>query len=128
MTPPSSRRVLPIGASSARDARQHPAGDVAVTVEVLRGALHRQVDAQGQRLLIDRTGEGIVDARQHVRRRGTPAATARMSTQRSVGLIGDSNHTSLVLGPMTRAGVGEFLQRDEPPRDAETPVSRCSIR
>ena len=32
------------------------------------------------------------------------AATARTSTQRSVGLIGDSNHTILVLGPITEAG------------------------
>jgi hypothetical protein len=32
------------------------------------------------------------------------AATARTSTQRSVGLIGDSNHTSLVRGPRMLAG------------------------
>ena len=32
------------------------------------------------------------------------AATARMSTQRSVGLIGDSNHTIFVCGPITAAG------------------------
>ncbi len=31
-----------------------------------------------------------------------PATTVRMSTQRNVGLIGDSNHTSFVFGPITR--------------------------
>ena len=68
MTPPSSRRVLPIGRQQRARSRQHPAGDVAVTVQVLRRALHRQVDAQGERLLVDRAGEGVVDARQHARR------------------------------------------------------------
>ncbi|MNC89087.1 hypothetical protein D3C83_49850 [compost metagenome] len=33
------------------------------------------------------------------------AATARTSTQRSVGLIGDSNHTILVCGPITDAAL-----------------------
>ena len=32
------------------------------------------------------------------------AATARTSTQRSVGLIGDSNQTIFVFGPITDAG------------------------
>ena len=58
---------------------------------------------------IDSTGWLIGDAKVLSATDVTPAAlhaaaTARTSTQRSVGLMGDSNHTSLVRGPMTLAG------------------------
>ena len=76
--------------------RDDAAGDVAVAVEVLRRALHREVDAQRERLLVDRAGERVVDDRQRRRARGRRRRSRRMSTQRSVGLIGDSNQTSRV--------------------------------
>src|SRR5207245_6791722 len=44
--------------------RDHSAGHVAVAVEIFCRALHREIDAEGQRLLIDRAREGVVDDRQ----------------------------------------------------------------
>ena len=49
-------------------AGDHAAGDVAVAVQVFRRALHRQIDAERQRLLVDRAGERVVDHRQHAAR------------------------------------------------------------
>ena len=44
-----------------RRAGHHTASHVAVAVEVLRRALHGQVDPEGERQLIDRAGERVVD-------------------------------------------------------------------
>ena len=118
MTPPSSRRVLPIGPSSAARAREHAAGDVAVSVQVFRGALHREVDAHRERLLIDRAGKRVVDAGEHARG-AAGRGDGRESTQRSVGLIGDSNHTMLVSGPITAAGVRSASSDTKRRTDAE---------
>ncbi len=41
------------------------------------------------------------------------AATARTSTQRSVGLIGDSNQTIFVFGPITEAGFERIKKLEE---------------
>ncbi len=48
----------------------HAGRHVGVAVQVLGGALHRQVDAERQRLLVDRAGEGVVEDGQHA---GVPA-------------------------------------------------------
>ena len=102
-TPPPDRgRVaehLRAPSRSARSARAGPASAPAVTsVWPLRyfvDAVHHEIDAERDRLLIDRAGERVVDDRDARRARGTRAATAAISTQRSVGLIGDSNQTTL---------------------------------
>ena len=46
-----------------RRSDEHTGGDVGVAVEVLRRAVHHEIDAERQRLLIDGTGEGVVDHR-----------------------------------------------------------------
>ena len=44
---------------------QRPGGDIAVAVEILRGAVHHDVDAERQRLLIDGARERVVEDRQN---------------------------------------------------------------
>ena len=119
ITVPSSRRACSIGATSAARPGHDAAGHVAVAVQVLRRALHRQVDAERERLLVDRARERVVDDRQDAARRGRRRRSRRTSTQRSVGLIGDSNQTSRVRSLITRSGLGELVERDEPRRDPE---------
>ncbi len=70
------------------------------------------------RLLIDGAGEGVVDHRGHAARAAGPAIAA-ISRQRSVGLIGDSNHNSRVSGERTASGVRSSSSDDEPRADAE---------
>ena len=58
------------------------------------------------------------------------AATAAMSTQRSVGLIGDSNQTRRVFSDSSCLGRRERLDPLEPDQHAqpgEDSVSRCSV-
>src|SRR5262245_3007405 len=45
----------------SRRSGHHAAGYVAVAVEVLGRALHREIDAERQRLLVDRARERVVD-------------------------------------------------------------------
>ncbi len=47
------------------------------------------------------------------------AATAAISTHRSVGLIGDSNQTIFVAGDNSPSGLCEFVERHEPRHDPE---------
>ena len=54
------------------------------------------------------------------------AATARTSRQRRVGLIGDSNHTIFVAGPMSASGVrnsSRVAKRVRMPNFAASPCS-----
>ena len=63
-TAPTSFRALSTLLDDLARSGQHPGSHVAVPIEVLRGAVHDDVDAEGQRLLIDRAGEGVVDDRE----------------------------------------------------------------
>ena len=99
---------------SARRAHQRAGRDIAVAVEVFRGRVHDEVDAERRRLLIDRARKRVVDDGRHTSAPGTPAATRAMSTQRSVGLIGDSNHTHLRLRSDQALRLGQLLERREP--------------
>jgi hypothetical protein len=55
------------------------------------------------------------------------SAIVRMSTQRSVGLIGDSNHRTFVFGPMIRSGVAS-CSSDTNRRATPNRGSKCSSR
>ena len=58
------------------------------------------------------------------------AATVRMSTQRNVGLVGDSNHTtrvrSLKTGPSDASSSSDTKRVVMPNRDSRS-CSRCSV-
>ena len=68
---PSSRRVRSTRCTSVRASGHRPRRDVAVPVEVLRRAVHHEIDAERQRLLVDRAGERVVEHRHD------PAGAAR---------------------------------------------------
>src|SRR5688572_4977095 len=100
MTPPSSRRIFATGANNSRDPDNTPP---VTSLWPLRYLVQLCIDRS---MPIDNTGwliglakvlsiADITPALRHA------AATARTSTHRSVGLIGDSNHTIFVFGPIT---------------------------
>ena len=98
--------------------RQHAAGDVAVAVQVLGAALHRQIDAHRQHRLIDRARKGVVDRRQDAgllaRRRDRADVDA---AQRRIDRRLEPD--DLRLRTDHRSDVRELVDRDEAMGDAE---------
>ena len=66
-TVPSFLRASRMRAMCASLPARAPAGHVAVAVQVLRRAVHHEIDAEGDRLLVDRAGKGVVEHRDHLR-------------------------------------------------------------
>ena len=98
--PPSRRRIFAIGAISACEPDSTPP---VTSLCPLRYLVQLCIDRS---MPIDSTGWLIGLAKVLSIADSTPAflhaaATARTSTQRSVGLIGDSNQTIFVFGPIT---------------------------
>ncbi len=101
-----------------RRSHQRPRGHVAVTVQVLRGAVHDEIDAKRDRLLIDRAGEGVVDDRDDAalaarRRDGGDVDAAQRGVDRRFepeepGFAGQHP-----------GGPSQVVDRDEPATDTE---------
>ena len=101
-----------------RWAGQHSRRDVAVAVEVLRGAVHDEVDAKRQRLLIDRARERVVDDRCHTIRAARRGHRRDIdAAQRRVDGRLEPHHPGR--GRKDRVGVAQLLDRHEPGPDAE---------
>src|SRR5687768_16855131 len=99
ITPPSSRRIFAIGASTALAPDSTPP---VTSLWPLRYFVQLCIDTA---MPIDNTGWLMELAKVLSTAEITPAflhaaATLPTSMHRSVGLIGDSNHTIFVLGPI----------------------------
>ena len=88
------------------------ADDVAVAAEVLRGRVHDDVGAVGQRVLQVRRGERVVDDARARPCAWASAATASMSMHVSSGLVGVSSHTMRGVGAASRVEAGEVGEVD----------------
>ena len=100
-----------------------PISHVAVPVQVFRRALHREIDAHGERLLVDRSGKRVVDARDDIRgaaRRGDRLDVH--AAQRRVD--GRFEPHQLGLGPDDRRRVRQILERDEAAEDSHARQQR----
>ena len=115
---PSSRRARSIGPTSAADAGDDAAGDVAVPVQVFRRALHRQIDAERKRLLVDRARERVVDHRQDTARSAGGRDPLDVdAAQRRVDRRLEPDDPRRI--PDDALRLAELLDRDEPWAHAE---------
>ncbi len=101
MMPPSRRRVFEMGSINAREP------DSAPPVTSLCPFRYLVALCIDRSMPIESTGwlsgpANVLSITDNTPAFLHPAAIPRTSTQRSVGLIGDSNQTSFVFGPITR--------------------------
>jgi hypothetical protein len=126
MTPPSSRRVLPIGPRSARDPESTPPVTSLWPFKYFVALCIERSTPMASGCWLTGLAK-VLSMPESTPAARHAAAIDRMSTQRSVGLIGDSNHTIFVWGPITVAGDANCSSETNR-RAMPRPDSRCSMR
>ena len=109
------RRLQPV--DERRAAGERAGGDVAVAVQVLRRRVHDEIDAESERLLIDRARERVVDHRDHaVRATGVGDAADVHAAERRIDRRLEPEHLRLLRQHGLR--LREIGEADEARRDA----------